>query len=55
MLALPGVLLDAGDTKTDKAFEELAVMTYHPCKCSGCTGEGVGMGGAIKRTEVSCI
>lgn len=53
MLALPGVVLDAGDTRTDKAFEELAVMTHHPCKCSGHTEEGVGMGGAIKRTEAS--
>ena len=51
MPALPGIELDAADTKTNKAFKELTVLKYHQCKCSGCTKEEARMGGSHKTNK----
>lgn len=52
MPALPGIMLEAGVAKANKAWEELPVLRH---QYGGRTAEGVGMGGTIKRTASSPV
>lgn len=52
MPALPGIMLDAGDAKANKASEELPVLRHQH---GGRTAEGVRTGRTIKWTALSPV